>query len=469
MNTRRGAWWRTLTGLTLVALVAAGCGSSDDDEPTGGATATTAAAADGSTGTTAAAGDGTEFVSLTGVPGVTDDTITFAALGTGTAINPTGQCYLECFTDGIRAYFAYRNSEGGVYGRELVLADPIDDELGAGQERALEIVSADDALGVFVAPLVPTPYQTLSDAGMPIYTYLTAPDQGRLPNLFGSPPPSCVSCTRVDQVFMADAVGATEVAAIGYAVDSSATCAGAVSDSFDRYADTVDASVAYENTSLPFGLPNGIGPEVSAMLDAGIDIVFACLDGNGIKALGEEMRRQGLDVPIVQNEGYDTEFIAANADAYQDSIVLTSIRPVEAANEGTDRALFDEWMGEIGAETLPSIAAHGWVLARLAYEGLLAAGPEFDRQALIDGTNSIEDYTAGGLLSTQWDVGRQHEIPTNEDPDSGGWLPYCYFLLQVDDGVPVLMEPATPEEPSLCWDSRGSDEIAPTPTNFGGS
>lgn len=468
MDARRSRFGRLVALAALVGLVAAGCGSSsDDEEPAGGATDTTAAPAGGDgTGTTAAPGDGAEFVSLSGVPGVTDDSITFSALGTATASNPTGQCYLECFTEGINAYFAYRNSEGGVYGRELALAEPINDELGANQQRALEIISADDTLGVFVAPLIGNGYADFDDAGWPIFTYLTDPGQGALPNLFGSPPPSCVSCNRVDQVFMADAVGATEVGALGYSVESSATCAGGVVDSFAAYEGTVEATMAYENTSLPFGLPNGVAPEVTAMVDAGVDIVFACLDANGIKAVGEEMRRQGLDVPIVQNEGYDTDFIGANPEGYEGALVLSSIRPHEANNEGTDRALFEEWMAETGAETTPSIAAHGWVLARLAYEGLLAAGPEFSRQALVDGVNSIEDYTAGGLLSTQWDVGRQHETPTNEDPDTHGWQPYCYFILQVSDGQPELLAPSTPDEPGLCWESRASESIEPTPTNF---
>lgn len=449
--------WRTFACASVVALVATGCGSSSDDPGDG--------AADTAEGGTREGGDGSEFVSISGVPGVTDETITFAALGTATAFNPTGACYLECFVDGVNAYFAYRNSEGGAYGRELVLADPINDELGSNQQRALEIISADDSLGVFVSPIIGNGYTDLNDAGVPTYTYLTDPAQGALPNLFGSPPPSCVGCTRVDQVFMADAVGATEVGALGYSVASSATCAGGVTDSFDRYADTVDAGVVYENTSLPFGLPNGLGPEVTAMADAGVDIVFACLDHNGVKALGEEMRRQGLDVPIVQNEGYDTDFISANAEAYEGAIMLTSIRPHEANNAGTDRELFEQWMDETGADAMPSIAAHGWVLARLAYEGLLAAGPEFDRQSLIDGTNSIEDYTAGGLLIVPWDVGRQHEMATDEDPDTHGWVPYCFVLMQISDGQGEFMAPSSADDPSLCWDSRGTDTIEPTPTN----
>jgi branched-chain amino acid transport system substrate-binding protein len=102
-----------VAGLLLAtALVLGACGNSGDDDDEGSDTT---------------AGD--DAAPLTGVPGVTDDEIRFAALGTITG-NPTGACTLACFAHGIEAYFAYRNDEGGLFGRKLVLAETLDDELG---------------------------------------------------------------------------------------------------------------------------------------------------------------------------------------------------------------------------------------------------------------------------------------------------------------------------------------------------
>jgi ABC-type branched-subunit amino acid transport system substrate-binding protein len=274
-----------------------------------------------------------------------------------------------------------------------------------------------------------------------------------------------VPCTRMDQAYVAASLGAEQAAALGYAVESSTACAESASDTIERYGDDIGTEVAYENTSLAFGLPNGLGPEVTAMKDAGVDVIFACFDQNGAKALGEELRRQGLDIPFVQNESYDTEFIGANAEAYEGAIMTSTIRPAEAIQDGTDRELFEEWMGEIGAETRPGISAHGWVLARLAYEGIEAAGPGFDRASVIEATNAIEDYTAGGLLAVPWDIGRQHEIATDDDPDSTGWVPYCFVLLRIEDGAGTFLEPSSEEEPSLCWESRGGPYAEPEPTD----
>src|SRR5688572_18466278 len=54
-----------------------------------------------------------------GVPGVSDDEIRFSAFGTNSN-NPLGTCVLDCYVQGIEAYFAYRNSEGGIHGRDMV-------------------------------------------------------------------------------------------------------------------------------------------------------------------------------------------------------------------------------------------------------------------------------------------------------------------------------------------------------------
>lgn len=446
--------------LTLVGLAAA-CGSSKDDD----ANATTSTTArDGGTATT---GDASEFVPIEGVPGVTDESITYSLLATASDINPTGSCYLECFAEGVEAYFAYRNSEGGVFGRDLVLADPINDELGSGQQRALEIANARDSFGSFVAVLIPTAYGPLSDAGIPIYTYLTAPEQAAATNLFGSPPASCVSCTRIDQAFIAKAVGATKIAALGYAVDSSGACAQSVIDTIELYSDDIGgARVVYENKAIPFGIPNGLGPEVTAMKDAGVDLVFNCFDQNGAKALGDEMHRQGLNVPFVENESYDSDFIAENADSFEGAIVTTTVRPSESEVTGTDRELYEKWMDETGADKRTGISAHAWVLARLAYEGLVAAGPRFDQASVIGATNEIEDYTAGGMLIVPWDIGRQHETPTQEDQDTHGAVPFCFTLLEIHDGASEFVEPSSPEEPSLCWESRGGAYADPEARNI---
>ena len=49
---------------------------------------------------------------------------------------------------------------------------------------------------------------------------------------------------------------------------------------------------AYFNDGLPFGLANGVGPEVTEMKKKGVDFILSCLDVNGMKTLAAELQRQ---------------------------------------------------------------------------------------------------------------------------------------------------------------------------------
>ena len=155
---------RWVAAVAVVGLIAA-CGNSEGGgsgpEPDEGDDAVTGPAGEAERDT---------FVALDGVPGVTDDEISYAVIGTSSN-NPLGTCILDCYVEGIEAYFAFRNSEGGIYGRDLVVGEVLDDELGQNQVRALEVISADDAFGAFQATLLATGWGDLDDAGIPTYTW----------------------------------------------------------------------------------------------------------------------------------------------------------------------------------------------------------------------------------------------------------------------------------------------------------
>src|SRR3546814_20320929 len=51
---------------------------------------------------------------------------------------------------------------------------------------------------------------------------------------------------------------------------------------------------------MPYGLPNGIGPEVTAMKEAGVDYVITAFDQGGALALEQELERQGMSDVLVQ-------------------------------------------------------------------------------------------------------------------------------------------------------------------------
>ncbi len=448
---------RLLAAVLVACAMAAGCGNS-----TGSSTPSTTA---GTGGPATGGGEATrdEFVARPGVPGVTDEEISYAVIATKTG-NPLGTCILDCYLDGIEAYFAYRNSEGGIYGRDLVVSEVIDDELGQNQQKSLDVISGDDAFGVFDATLLPAGWGDLDDAGIPTYTWgIHAADSANRVHNFPSLAVRCADCPRPNVPYAASQSGATKAASIGYGIsENSKVCTDSVAEAFDLYEDRSGVELAYTNNNLQYGLPNGIGPEVSAMKAAGVDFISTCIDLNGMKSLAQELDRQGMgDVVLYHPNSYDQSFIAEAGGLFEGDIVSVQFRPLEASAEGNALAEFERWMEDQGSQPT-ELAMVGWINASLAYAGLLAAGPEFDRASVTAATNAITDWTAGGLIvPTDWTVA--HTPYTADDPDPSDVQ--CAALVRVEQGAFVTFNP--PTEPWFCWDEAAIESFEPTPTSFG--
>ena len=404
------------------------------------------------------------FVPLSDVPGVTDEQIAFSAFGTQ-ANNPLGTCVLDCYTDGINAYFAFRNSEGGVHGRDMVLTTTLDDELGNNQARALEIISADDTFAAFSATQVPSGWGDVADAGIPLYTWSIHPSEmeGR-ESIFGYTGVLCTSCTNRTLVYPATLADATTVATLGYGVSpNSKECAEGTAEAVEKYGAETGLKVGYTNSELAFGLTNGVGPEVTAMKDAGVDFVMGCLDLNGMKTIAQELERQGMaDVKMFHPNTYDESFVAEAGELFEGDIVGVTFRPFQANPGNSQLADFQKWMGETGSE-ITELAMIGWINADLAYQGLVAAGPEFSREKVIAATNQMSEYDAGGLIAPI-DWTRQHNAPTNEDPATHGQKQSCANYVQVKSGKFELVGDA--DKPFHCWDNSSTEWVEPTDTDF---
>lgn len=449
---------RLATACCAVVLLAGACGNSsgeqagpDGDGPAAGSATVTDEERD-------------TFVKLSGVPGVTDDEIAYTVIGTKTG-NPLGICILDCYADGIRAYFAFRNSEGGIYGRQLVLDEVVDDELAQNQQRSLDVVSSDDAFGVFQATLLASGWGALDQAGVPTYAWgIHATEAAHRLSIFPSTVVRCADCPRPMVPWVAKQEGATKAASLGYgATENSKVCAQMVAESFRRHEDTFGVEMVYEKDDLQYGLPNGIGPEVTAMKELGVDFISTCIDLNGMKSLAQELARQGMadDVVLYHPNSYDHTFIEEGGELFEGDIVTVQFRPFEVDPGNSTMEDYRHWMEEIGRE--PSeLSMVGWINASTAFDGLLAAGPEFDRQKVIDATNALEGYTAGGLIR-ELDWGTAHTPFTAADPRPD--RPECSALVRVEGGrfVPY----GDPSTPWVCWDSWDTDQTEPTLRDFG--
>ncbi|MCY4272758.1 MAG: ABC transporter substrate-binding protein [bacterium] len=404
------------------------------------------------------------FVPLDGVPGVSDEEIGVALIGTNSN-NPIGNCVLDCYQTGVQAYFDMVNSEGGLYGRQLVINQSIDDELFSNQAASLEVIAEDDALAAFTATLFASGWADLDEAGIPNYSWGIHTEAIGLQTNFPMPAAACVTCTNRFIPYLAQQAGATRVAAIGYGItENSRICANTYAESIDRYSEEIGAETVYLNNELEFGLPNGIGPQVTAMVEAGVDFVVSCIDLNGMATLAQELERQGVRDQIAMHHanGYDHVWAAELGSLLDGDLVAIQHAPLEATGVAAV-ADFLEWTeangGAIGEPTMT-----GWINADLFVAGLKAAGPEFSREAIVEATNTgLTEYSANGLINeTDWS--RQHNPPTPEDRITNGYRKECIAAVRIQGGAYELL--GTADAPFLCWDNSTTDWSDPELTSF---
>jgi hypothetical protein len=430
---------RLLAVLATAGLLAAACGNDDDGDA--------APDTDGDRPAAPADGDTGEFQPLEGVPGVTDDEIRVAVMGTGPA-NPLGYCLLECYRAGVEAYFEYQNDQGGVHGRDLVIHRVEDDELAQTQVKLIELIDDSSIFAIFGAPLLYDGYADVGRSDVPLYTTFPAsPDADGHENIYVPSGTICIDCPSPVQAFAAQLAGSSTVASLGFGISqASKDCATQNRENIEIFGPGVGVSFGYLNDELAFGFPAGVGPEVTAMGNAGVDYVATCIDQTSVLTLEQELHRQGMaDVVVSLPQGYgDDEYLSANADLLEGDVLSLAYRPVEA--DIPEGSLIEEMVDRLEAKgQVNDYAIQGWIGAHLFTTGLLAAGPQFDRASVIEATNQISDYDAGGLLPQGVDWTTAHDAPRPDDEYT-----VCSSFLRVEGGELVLL--SDPAEPLFCWD-----------------
>jgi len=402
-----------------------------------------------------------DFVTLEGVPGVTDDEIRVNVIGTR-ANNPLGTCILDCFVTGIQSYFDYVNDSGGVYGRQLMIGEILDDELFANKDRALKVIADNNTLASFQATLIAQGWEDLHNAGVPTFVWnIDGTQSVNRENIFSNFVLGCITCTSRGLPWLVAQAGGTRVASLGYGASAnSKVCARAFADSIDLYSADLGIEMAYFNDNLAFGLPNGIGPEVTQMIDAGVDFVVNCLELNAMLTLAQELERQGArdQIKMLHPNSYNAEFVADAGSLFDGDYVLVLFAAFEYGVESDLLDAYRQWVPASGGPVAEQTMV-GWLNADLFVTGLLEAGSEFDRNSIVDSLNQTT-YGADGLINPI-DWRRQHWAVTEGEPLNDYELE-CVSYVRMEDGGFVGFQP----EPWMCWPNDHLDWTEPTPTSF---
>lgn len=402
-----------------------------------------------------------EFVALEGVPGVTDDEIRVNVVGTK-ANNPLGTCILDCFVTGIQSYFDYVNDAGGVYGRRLAIGEILDDELGFNQDRALRVIADNNTLASFQATLLALGWGDLNDAGIPTFVWnIDGPQAVERESIFSNFVIGCTTCTQRGLPWLVSQGGGTRVASLGYGISAnSKVCSKSFADSIELYSAELGLELAYFNDDLAFGLPNGIGPEVTQMIDAGVDFIVTCMELNAMLTLAQELERQGVrdQIKMLHPNSYNADFVADAGSLFDGDYVLVLFVAFEYDVESRLLDAYKQWVPASGGPVAEQTMV-GWLNADLFVTGLLEAGPEFDRSSIIDSLNQIT-YSADGLINPI-DWTRQHWPVIEGEPDNDYELE-CVSYVRMEDGGFVAFQPA----PWMCWPNDDLAWSEPTPTDF---
>src|SRR5579862_8007149 len=172
---------RILATCAAIGLLAAACGNTSTSNPVSVPTTKP-----GTPPITAASNAALhENIPLTGVQGVTNTQINVAVITAGT--NPLAGDY-SSYVNGIQAYFDMINSEGGIYGRKLVISAQHDDQFVNDEHTVKASLAQDHAFATFIATALfsGAPDLAASNPPMPTFTWNINQEFAGIPNLFGT-------------------------------------------------------------------------------------------------------------------------------------------------------------------------------------------------------------------------------------------------------------------------------------------
>ena len=396
-----------------------------------------------------------KFVHLSGVKGVTDTTIRTTAVISVT--NLIGGQYAQ-LVDGVNAYFDMINSQGGLYGRKLVNVNLRDDQGTNNLQQTQNSLAQDNAFANFGATYISfAGASALDSAHQPTFIWNINPEFAGHNNIFANKGALCFTCSSPVLPWLAKQIGAKKVAVLGYAIPSSQECGQGTEAGFKKY--DSGAKVVYKDFSLPLDQP--VASTISSMKSAGVDFVLTCTDRNETAILGKAMVKQGMKAVQALPNGYDADFVKANAQYYKGSYVAPQYTGIEKQPQIPEIKLFLQWLHK-DHKKFVELSADGWILADELVTGLQLAGPNFTQQKVIDALNGVANFSDNGFIQPiNWSTAH---IDPEKHPEVREKV-NCANWLKIEHGtfVPVFDQPG---KPWVCLPVADTTLTHPTYTNF---
>jgi branched-chain amino acid transport system substrate-binding protein len=328
-------------------------------------------------------------------PGVTSTRITTGFIGTLTGPLSSDN---EGLLPGVEAYFDTVNASGGVDGRKLDLAYKLNDEGNPSEFSTLarSLVNQDHVFavtGIATDFFSPT-YFTETDT--PTYGYDTTGGWSGPSNLFAAGGSvQCYSCTVPSLAYLVKRAHAHSVALLAYNVSASSALCATTADMFRK----AGIKVSYEDLDVP--IDGNVAPDVQRLASAGSDFIMSCMDVTGNISMARAVKQYGLKVNQLWFSGYDQSVIDQYSNLMQGVYFLLQNVPLTAPTaDYPGMAAYLRAMRKYEPQYLgDALAEQGWESAALFVAGVRAAGSDLTQQRVIQLTNQMTDFTAGGLTT----------------------------------------------------------------------
>jgi ABC-type branched-subunit amino acid transport system substrate-binding protein len=326
---------------------------------------------------------------------------------------------------GARAYFAYQNSLGGVYGRQLQLT-AADDQLDCGQNRTQHLSLASKVFA-FTSSLslydncgaeILAKQNTISDVSLAFST-----QSGALPNNFSIAP--LVPGYRLGSLLYYKKKFPTAITHMA-TLYGNVGAAPAIWRSVKQAAESVGYKVAYER-----GYTAGetdFTADVIQMRQQGVQMLyFISADAATIARVANTAAQQGWKPQLFAvgagDALYDPGFMA-QAGASAEGIYADQPQALFFGKADGEHipgvALYQKWMDKIGQSGHTDLySAWGWGQAALAVQGLKQAGAHLTRTGFLAALHSIHRFDGDGMFAPT--------DPASKRPAT------CYVVLRIEN------------------------------------
>jgi ABC-type branched-subunit amino acid transport system substrate-binding protein len=360
---------------------------------------------------------GADYAAAAAEDGVTGDTIVIANLADLTGPVPG---LFKAAQDGMKAFVAYINSQGGVLGRQLELEN-FDTNTNATEHRIATTQACNDAFAIVGAFSVGDNggAPVAAECGIPnIIDVATSPQAAEaegtfapvpvVPNLWPTGPLEWIRREHPDAVKDAGII----------AIDNPITILNG--EKVRKTAESVGFDFIYKEKSP--AVESNFAPYVVDMRRQGVEYLTWSGESQNLVRLLGAMEQQNYRPEVINFDAvaYNQGFLRQAGEAAEGVLINLNVSPLEEADGNPEMQKYLEWLEKTVPGARPDIfGIYSWSAGLLFVKALEQAG-EADRQAVLDALADIHEWTGNGL-----------HAPT--DPGSGTPA-NCFLYVQVHDG-----------------------------------